>query len=79
MARRCQISGLKHQSGHQVSHAKNKTKRKFAVNLQSKRVYIPSEKRYVTVRISTRMLRTIDKLGIEGALRKYAKSAADLA
>lgn len=78
MARVCQISGLRHQTGNKVSHAKNKSKRKFEVNLQPKRLYLASEKRYVKVRVSTRMLRTIDKLGLEGALRKYGKSTAEV-
>ena len=55
-------------TGHNVSHAKNRTRRRFLPNLQKHRFYIPSENRYITLRVSTRGIRTIDKLGIEQVL-----------
>ena len=79
MARRCQISGVSRQCGHRVSHAKNRRKHVFKANLQTKRLYVPEEKRYITLQLSTRMIRTIDKLGLQGTLKKYNVSLRDLA
>lgn len=55
-------------SGNRVSHANNKTRRRFAPNLLWKRIWIPSLNRFVRVRISAKGLRTIDKIGVEQAL-----------
>jgi large subunit ribosomal protein L28 len=55
-------------AGHNVSHANNKTKRRFLPNLRSHRFWVESEKRFVRLRVSTRGMRTIDKLGIEQVL-----------
>mgnify|MGYP001174181849 CR=1 FL=1 len=71
MARKCQISGKTKQYGHRVSHANNKTNHVFDSNLQSKRIWIPELKRTVRVKLSTRVIRTIDKLGLDATLRKY--------
>ena len=79
MAFKCSVSGKKRQTGNRVSHANNKTKHVFKPNLQERRIFIPSENRSVRVRVSTRVLRTIDKLGIEATLRKYGLSVADIA
>ena len=78
MARKCALSGIGRQVGNRVSHAKNRTKHVFKANVQSKRIYIPEEKRYVRVRLSTRMIRTIDKLGFATALKKSGLTLADL-
>jgi large subunit ribosomal protein L28 len=78
MARKCQISGVSRQYGHRVSHAKNRTKHVFHANLQTKRVFLPEENRYVQIKLSTRAIRTIDKLGLQGALKKYGLSVQDL-
>jgi large subunit ribosomal protein L28 len=78
MSHKCKISGTSRQNGHRVSHANNKTHHVFMANLQTRRVFLPSEKRYVRVKLSTRMIRTIDKLGVEGALKKYGMTVADL-
>ena len=78
MSHKCAISGVSQQNGNRVSHANNKTHHVFKANLQTKRVFIPSEKRYVRVKLSTRMIRTIDKLGIEATLKKYNVALADL-
>jgi large subunit ribosomal protein L28 len=78
MARKCQISGVARQYGHRVSHAKNKTNHVFLANLQTKKIYVPEEKRSVTLKLSTRMIRTVDKLGLRGALKKYGVSLQDL-
>ncbi len=78
MARRCDISGVTHQNGNRVSHANNKTHHKFESNLQSKRLFVPELGKTVRVRVSTRILRTIDKLGFSGALKKYNLTLADV-
>ena len=78
MARTCAISGQKRQVGNNVSHAKNRTKRVFDVNLQTKSIYVPEEKRSIRIKISTRILRTIDKLGFTATLKKYGLTVADL-
>jgi large subunit ribosomal protein L28 len=65
MARICQITGKKPMVGNNVSHANNKTKRRFLPNLQNRRFWVESENRFVRMRISNAGLRTIDKLGID--------------
>ncbi len=60
-------------SGNKVSHANNKTKRKFLPNLHSKRFWLPSEGRFVRLRVSARAMKTIDKLGIEKVLQELQK------
>ena len=78
MARRCQISGITHQNGNRVSHANNKTHHKFESNLQNKRVFVPELGKSVRVKVSTRVLRTIDKLGFAGALQKHNLTLKDV-
>jgi large subunit ribosomal protein L28 len=68
MARVCQITGKKPQTGHYVSHANNKTKRRFLPNLQARRFWVEGEKRWVSLRVSNAGLRIIDKKGIEAVL-----------
>ena len=68
MARVCQITGKAPMSGNNVSHANNKTRRRFLPNLQNKRIWVASEKRYVKLRVSTQGLRYIDKVGIDKVL-----------
>jgi large subunit ribosomal protein L28 len=65
MARVCQVTGKKPMTGNWVSHANNKTKRRFLPNLQYRRFWLEEEKRWVRLRVSGAALRTIDKLGIE--------------
>ena len=65
MARICQVTGKKTLSGHNVSHANNKTKRRFMPNLHERRFWVPSEKRWIKLRVSPNALRTIDKNGID--------------
>lgn len=74
MAAKCQVTGQGRQVGHRVSHANNKTKHVFRPNLQVKKVYLASEKRWVKLRMSTRAFRTIDKIGLEETIRKYGLS-----
>lgn len=73
MARVCQLTGKKAVTGNRVSHSNAKTKRKFYVNLQKKRYYIPEEDRYVTLLVSTSAIRTITKLGLSTYLRNMRK------
>ncbi len=65
MARVCQVSGKRPSSGNNVSHAHNKTRRRWLPNLHSHRFWLPSEKRFVRLRVSSYGLRIIDKKGIE--------------
>ena len=69
MARVCQITGKKPQTGNNVSHANNRTKRRFLPNLHYRRFWVESEKRWVSLRVSTAGLRVIDKKGIEAVLK----------
>ena len=64
MSRVCDVTGKKPMFGNNVSHAHNKTRRRFNVNLQKKKFWLPDEKRYITLNVSTRGMRTIDKKGI---------------
>jgi large subunit ribosomal protein L28 len=68
MARVCQVTGKKPQTGNNVSHANNKTKRRFLPNLQYHRFWVGSERRWVSLRVSSAGLRVIDKKGIEVVL-----------
>jgi large subunit ribosomal protein L28 len=65
MARVCQVTGKKPMVGNNVSHANNKTKRRFLPNLHFRRFWVESEKRWVRLRVSSAGLRTIDKKGID--------------
>jgi large subunit ribosomal protein L28 len=75
MARVCQVTGKKPMSGHNVSHANNRTKRRFLPNLQNHRFWVESENRWVSLRLTTAGLRTIDKNGIEAVLADVRKRA----
>ena len=68
MPRVCQVTGKKPMMGNNVSHANNKTRRRFLPNLQSRRFWVESEKRWVRLRVSNAGLRTIDKKGIDVVL-----------
>lgn len=70
MSRVCQVTGKKPMSGNNVSHANNRTKRRFMPNLQSKRFFIPSENRWVRLTVSARGIKTISKKGIEVVLKE---------
>ena len=70
MARVCQVTGKKPMVGNNVSHANNKTKRRFMPNLQARRFFVESENRWVSLRLSNAGLRTIDKNGIDVVLAR---------
>ena len=68
MSRVCQVTGKAPMVGNNVSHANNKTKRRFLPNLQSRRFWVESENRFVRLRVSAKGMRIIDKLGIDSVL-----------
>lgn len=68
MARVCQVTGKAPMVGHTVSHANNKTKRRFMPNLQYRRFWVESENCWVRLRLTTAGLRTVDKVGIDAVL-----------
>ena len=68
MARVCQVTGKGPMVGNNVSHANNKTKRRFLPNLQNRRIFVESENRWVSLRLTNAALRTIDKNGIDAVL-----------
>lgn len=68
MSRVCQVTGKRPVYGNTVSHANNRKRRRFLPNLHTHRFWLEGEKRFVTLRVSTHGLRTIDKLGIEQVL-----------
>jgi len=65
MSKVCQVTGKRPMSGNNVSHANNRTRRRFLPNLQNKRFWLESEKRFVRLRISNKGIRIIDKHGID--------------
>jgi large subunit ribosomal protein L28 len=68
MSRVCMVTGKKPITGNNVSHAHNKTKRRFSPNIHFHRFWVESEKRFVKLRISTKGMRIIDKQGIDAVL-----------
>lgn len=68
MAKVCQVTGKRPTTGNNVSHAQNKTRRRFLPNLHSKRFWVESENRFISLRVSTKGLRIIDKKGIDTVL-----------
>jgi large subunit ribosomal protein L28 len=68
MARECEVTGKRVQNGYRISHAHNKTKRKFRPNLHKRRLWVESENRWVALKLSQAGLRTIDKKGIDVVL-----------
>ena len=68
MSRVCQVTGKAPRTGHHVSHANNKTKRRYLPNLQYRRIWVESESRYVKMRLTSAGLRLIDKKGVDVVL-----------
>jgi len=79
MARRCAITGKKPMSGHNVSHANNRTKRRFLPNLITKRIFVPETGQTVRLKISTSALRTIQKKGLLQTLKDEGLKLRDVA
>jgi len=69
MSRICQLTGKKPMVGNNVSHSNKKTKRRFDINLIKKRFFIPSEKKWITLKVTTSVLKTIDKKGISEVMK----------
>jgi large subunit ribosomal protein L28 len=70
MSRVCQITGKRPVTGNNVSHANNKTRRRFLPNLHTHRFWVESENRWVKLRVSSKGMRIIDKVGIDEALKQ---------
>lgn len=75
MARICELTGTKPLVGNNVSHANNKTKRRFLPNLQKKKIWLPDEKRFITVKATARALRTLDKKGYKAMMKDLEKKS----
>ena len=73
MSRICDLTGKTALKGNNVSHSNVKTKRKFYPNLQTKRFYIPEEDRWITLKVSTSAIKTINKTGITASIEKFIK------
>ncbi len=79
MARVCQVTGKKRMIGNNVSHSKRRTKREFAPNLKTKRFWLEEEQRFITLKVSTSGIRTINKNGLTATLKAaQAKGLVDL-
>ncbi len=78
MSRVCQVTGKRPVAGNNVSHAHNKTRRRFLPNLQSHRFWVDSEQRWVKLRVSTKGLRIIDKRGIDRVLNDIRASGTKI-
>jgi large subunit ribosomal protein L28 len=70
MARICEVTGKRPHSGNNVSHANNKTKRRFLPNLRTKRFFIAEENRWVTLKLATSAIKTINKNGLMSVLKE---------
>jgi large subunit ribosomal protein L28 len=78
MSRVCQVTGKKPMLGNNVSHANNKTRRRFLPNLQYRRFWVEAENRWVRLRVSQAGLRTIDRKGIETVLAEIRKRGEEI-
>ena len=78
MARRCQISGKQTSAGNTISHSHRKSRRVFKPNLVVRKVFLADENRWVKLKMSTRMLRTLDKVGVKTLMKKYGQSLSVL-
>ena len=77
MSKVCQLTGKRPISGNNVSHSNRKTKRRFVPNVQTKRFYLQEQDRWVTLRVSTSAIRTINKLGLFAYLKKLERKGVD--
>lgn len=73
MARRCELTGVGVLTGNNVSHANNRTRRRFLPNLQKKRIWVPEEGRWVTVTATASALKTLDKVGYTAMKKRLQK------
>ena len=77
MSKICQLTGKRPTTGNHVSHSNRKTKRRFVPNIQKKRIYVPEIGDYVTLRVSAKALRTINKLGLVAYIKKLEAKGID--
>ncbi|GAB5551496.1 MAG: 50S ribosomal protein L28 [Saprospiraceae bacterium] len=77
MSKVCQLTGKRPITGNNVSHSKRRTKRRFLPNLQRKRFYVPETEEWITLRLSTSAIRTINKLGVYAYLKKLERKGVD--
>lgn len=75
MSKVCQLTGKRPLTGNSVSHANNRTKRRQLPNLRNKRIWVPEESRFVTLKLSARALRTLKKKGYSAMMAEMQKSA----
>lgn len=78
MSKICDITGKRPRVGNKVSHANNKTKRRFDINLRTKRFWLEEQKRYIRLRVTTKGMRIIDKVGLENILANLGKYRSDV-
>lgn len=78
MSGKCSLTGKKPMFGNNVSHSQKKTKRQWKPNVQRRRIYVPEEGRWIRTNLSTRALRTIDKLGLMAYLNKQGLTLKDI-
>jgi large subunit ribosomal protein L28 len=78
MSKVCMVTGKRPLSGNNVSHANNKTRRRFLPNIQTHRFWVESENRFITLKLSTRGMRTIDKRGIDAVLSDIRASGVKI-
>ena len=70
MSRQCQLTGKKNNTANSVSHSNRRTKRVQKANVLSKRIFVPSERRWIRLKVSTSALRTMEKVGVEALLKE---------
>ncbi len=78
MARVCQVTGKKPITGNKVSHSNIKTKRRFLPNLQTKRYFLAEEDKWVTIKVSSEAIRTINKNGLFAVVKKMRAAGAKI-
>lgn len=78
MARKDQLTGRGPRTGNHVSHSNNKAKRTFGLNLQKKKFYIPEQDRYVTLKVSTKTLKTINKKGVQAVIEEARRQGVHI-
>lgn len=74
MSRKCDLTGVGPMVGNNVSHANNKTRRRFLPNLQKKKIWLPEEKRFITIRATAKALKTLDKKGYYAMMKDLKKA-----
>ncbi|MFA9432328.1 50S ribosomal protein L28 [Egicoccus sp. AB-alg2] len=78
MSRRCMLTGAQPRFGKQVSHSHRRSARRFDPNIQSKRYWLASEGRYVKLQLSTKAIKTIDRIGVEAAVARIRARGEDV-